>query len=185
MTLGLIRLLALGSLLGFSLACSPLPDWKPKTVEDQAINAGIVIEGEVSLVEQPDINSNGIITINLPFYHKGCGPTPVRISGFTNSAMCGIDAPVVGSRVTIFGCENIDFEINADVVLNEIDIHTGMIYENVLNDMEDKEEYGLKNPQATSECGVVSYLQCTKDKTAGANFIAMGLFLVSSYFFLL
>ncbi len=64
-------------------------------------------------------------------YFKSCGPKILTVGGFRSSAACGIDIPAIGSKIFIFGCKN---KISKPIImLNDINIGTGMVYYNKEN----------------------------------------------------
>ena len=99
------------------------PDFNFPTLEEQTDLASAIIRGKVTKVSG-DINS-GSIEMKVLEYVKGCGDqTIVLVTGFTNSAMCGVGTPKVGAEVVVFVClGSPDRKI---WVLNKYTLFTGM-----------------------------------------------------------
>ena len=116
------QLFTLALTISILRACSPAPGWVPSTIADQVNHASAVIYGRVdSVTQNPDQVSSYIHLTNTVFY-KGCGPSYVRINGFTSSAACGLDPPAVNTWVIVFVCRD-----GFHWKLNNINLHTGMV----------------------------------------------------------
>ena len=118
----MIKLLTAIICIGTLLACTPVPGWVPSTIAQQTTHAGAVISGKVDSVTPDASSASSYIHLVDAVFYKGCGPSYVRINGFTSSAACGIDPPAVGAQVIVFVCRD-----GYHWSLNNINIHTGSV----------------------------------------------------------
>ena len=103
-------------------ACTVSEDWEPSTIEEQMNHAGAVIYGVADSVHQDTNNFSHYVHLRNATFFKGCGPSYVRINGFTSSAQCGVDPPQVGDRIIVFVCRD-----GHHWKLNNINVFTGSI----------------------------------------------------------
>ena len=50
-------------------------------------------------------HSTRTIVLSNAVYYKGCGPSVVKINGYSSSTRCGVDAPDEGKEVIVFACK--------------------------------------------------------------------------------
>jgi len=124
-------------------SCSPLPNWVPATRDEQWMAAEYVVQGEVAEVQGDEM---GCVTtedgcwvhIKVVEVHKGksgfssaCDPSTLEsfyVTGFTQSAACGIDTPEVGAKGTFFLCSMEEKDGKCTAKLNtKGDIHIGFV----------------------------------------------------------
>ena len=122
---GIALIIFYQSLIQISSGCSVTPDFNFPTIEEQTDLASAMIRGKVSKVTG-DIN-RGSIELDVLEYVKGCGHKgTVAVTGFTNSAMCGVGRPKIGDEVMVFVCaEN---SSRTKWSLNKYTLFTGMYY---------------------------------------------------------
>ena len=94
------------SIISLYQACSLSSDWIAPSIKEAAELAGAVIVGRVKEHINPNSFIISEIILENAVYYKGCGPRQVKISGYSQSSMCGIDAPKVGTEVMVFVCRN-------------------------------------------------------------------------------
>jgi hypothetical protein len=78
------------------------------TIPESAKLAGAVILGIVENEKDPNAFMDNDIYLTNALYYKGCGPSRVRVKGYSQSSMCGIDAPKSGDKVMVFVCKDDD-----------------------------------------------------------------------------
>ena len=98
-----------------------LTNSKSVSISTQASLAGVVLSGEVEQVFR--MRFEQIVTLRNVKYFKGCGPSEVRVYGFKLNSDCHVEAPKIGTKTVIFGCDGKD-EIYP-IVLNDIGNYTG------------------------------------------------------------
>ena len=94
------------SILSIYKACSLSSDWVAPSIKEAAELAGAVIVGRVKEQINPNAFIISEIILENAIYYKGCGPSEVKISGSSQSSMCGIDAPKVGAKIMVFVCRD-------------------------------------------------------------------------------
>ena len=85
-------------------ACSPLPNYKYATIDEEASNAGAVIRGTVEKIIGGDQINDSTVVLSVDKYLKGCGQDSVVVSGFQGSSLCGSGIPDVGDELIVFVC---------------------------------------------------------------------------------
>lgn len=89
------------------MTCSLSADWVPSSVTEASGLAGAVIVGEVyNPPRNPQPFMIEEIYLQNATYYKGYGPKTVKISGYSQSSVCGIDAPKSGTKVILFVCKD-------------------------------------------------------------------------------
>jgi hypothetical protein len=88
------------------LSCSLVGNFVPASIPESAKFAGAVIVGIVENEVDPNAFMDSDIYLTNAQYYKGCGPSRVLISGYSQSSMCGIDAPKSGDKVIVFVCKD-------------------------------------------------------------------------------
>ena len=126
------RLFLLGMLAQIVLQCSPAPGWVPPTINEQVNLAGAVFKGKVLSVSGNQFSGFVVRYTNVEYF-KGCGPSTVRVTGYTSSAACGIDPPAVGSVNFVFACKGNDWALNNYTLHTGSVIHTAQIEQDITN----------------------------------------------------
>ena len=160
----LAKLFTLSLLISVLSACSPAPGWQQSTVKSQVYHAGAVIHGKVKKVIS-HANGKHTVVLKKSKFYVGCGKKRNRIKGFTSSAACGVDPPQVGNWIIVFVCRD-----GQHWKLNNINLHTGMIFANVTN--LNKVKNYTRRHTLTCKKGCLAYRNCTKPITFATNFIA-------------
>ena len=96
----LTKALVLATLACAYLNCSIAEGTRLASLADQANGAAFIIRGKVRSVNKA---KDSVRLYNVS-YLKGCGSRTVRVSGYTSSAACGVDAPAPGDEVVVFVC---------------------------------------------------------------------------------
>lgn len=139
--------------IGLVRSCSVTPDWEASTLEDQIKYAGAIIKGTVDEI-QGDVNSSSVILKDTIFY-RGAGPSVVKVSGFTNSAMCGVAPSEVGTDVIVFVCRE-----DQNWILSKINLFTGAVSADQSNmeilEAETEDEYRFE------DASFIKYKKCSK-----------------------
>jgi hypothetical protein len=91
-------------ILGLSLTCSLSFDFIYPTLEENFNNSGAAILGEVKPRENSKSRESEITLIKAQYF-KGCGPSEIKIKGYSDGALCSIMAPEGGSKVIVFVCK--------------------------------------------------------------------------------
>ena len=154
------NIILLSLLINLSFSCSPTPRWEPSTTQEQVKHAGAVVIGKVTTVETNNTNYISTITLEETVFYKGCGPKQITVTGFTDSAACGVDVPSKNSEIVVYVCRDKDKGIWK---LNEINIHAGAAVVNTTV-IEQLKEY-TENEDSCGECGLM-YADCTKPETS-------------------
>ena len=101
------KILFIAFIASSTLSCSLSRDWVPSNVTEASKLAGGVIVGTVL---NPPRNPMPFmiqeIFLENAVYYKGFGPSTVKISGYSQGSVCGIDAPKTGARVIVFVCKD-------------------------------------------------------------------------------
>lgn len=117
----IVTLLLMTLLCHVALSCSVTQDFIFPEIPESAILAGAILVGTVEqpppkppapegnqvLFISPFRMKNSVYLTNVQYY-KGCGPSRVKVSGYSSSSMCGIGAPDSGKRVIVFVCKDGD-----------------------------------------------------------------------------
>ena len=132
--------------------CRVSSDFEFPTFEEGFERSGAVVLGTVDqVIEGQPFRMADIVLKETQFY-KGCGPSTIRIGGYSSGAHCGVFPPVEGSRVIVLLCN-----MNGKWMLNNFAAFTG--------------QYSGKNPkfvkklksvsQETKECGLeIEFEEC-------------------------
>ena len=107
----MIKIFLFAMFATIALQCKPAPGWVPPTINEQVSLSGVVFKGIVVKVSGTPYKGF-VVHYNKVEYFKGCGPTKVRVTGYTSSAACGVDAPAVGSVNFVFACNGKDWALN-------------------------------------------------------------------------
>ena len=83
--------------------CLDAPGSITVPIDTQASLAGVIFVGEVEQIFR--MRFDQIVTFRNVEYFKGCGPSRVRVIGFKLNSDCGVEAPKIGTRTLVFGCE--------------------------------------------------------------------------------
>lgn len=86
--------------------CSLMGDFVGASIPESAKFAGAVIVGIVENEKDPMAFMDNDIYLTNAQYYKGCGPSKVKVTGYSQSSMCGIDAPKTGDKVMVFVCRD-------------------------------------------------------------------------------
>ena len=91
--------------LGLKACRVPRTFIDPYLEESYNLCAAAII-GTVESLSDPEVEFESEIILNNAVYYKGCGPSRVRVKGYSSESQCGIPAPVSGERVIVFVCKD-------------------------------------------------------------------------------
>lgn len=125
------------------------------SVEEQALLAGVVLEGTVN--NRYNQGTEGLLLYVK--YYAGCGPEKtINIKGFTNTnKRDSLTLPKNGTKIIVFACVSVDQNGNATYTLNKYAPGAGFVAENLRNQV-------VKATAGDYRCftGDLMYKQCQK-----------------------
>ena len=92
----------------FTRPCRVSNDFKFPTIEESYFLCGAVLVGRVENNPTPEVLSNSVIFLKDVEYYKGCGPSEVKITGYSSGSRCGISPPRTGKKIIVFVCRDPD-----------------------------------------------------------------------------
>ena len=150
------KILFVAFIASSSLCCSLSRDWVPSNVTEASKLAGAVIVGTVL---NPPRNPMPFmieeIFLENAVYYKGFGPSTVKVKGYSQGSVCGINAPKTGARVIVFACKD---EKSDGWKLHKYTAHAGQKIWNEKNQKDLESALGGPN-SATSETFVYKACQ--------------------------
>ena len=87
-------------------SCRVISGFQVADIEESAELSGAVLVGTVRNENPNQFPFDRDVTLVDATYYKGCGPKTVDIVGYSSSSMCGVSAPVDGTRVIAFVCKD-------------------------------------------------------------------------------
>lgn len=102
----LVLLISMTLMLKPTTCCSLSRGFVFAKIPESAELAGAIIVGTVENERDPRQFIDEDIYLTDAVYYKGCGPSRVRVSGYSSSSMCGFDTPKAGRRVMVFVCRD-------------------------------------------------------------------------------
>ena len=97
----IIRINILFVILQMMKLCRVTDDYVFPTISESYDLCGAVILGEV---EDTLTTSHSYIYLKNSEYYKGCGPTRVKIEGYSAGSRCGVFPPRPGKKIIVFVC---------------------------------------------------------------------------------
>ena len=76
------------------------------TMEESYALSGAVIQGTVDNYAEEGVLENKEIYLKDAVYYKGCGPSRIKISGYSSGARCSIFPPRTGKKIIVFVCKD-------------------------------------------------------------------------------
>ena len=86
--------------------CSLSYGFKFPTIEESYNLCGAVIVGTVEKQQKAGLFRQKDIYLKNSVYYKGCGPSRVKITGYSSGARCSIYPPEENQEIIVFVCRN-------------------------------------------------------------------------------
>ena len=104
----LVNLITFNFLMFLIKSCRVSEDFVFPNIKDSYPICGAVLVGTVENLPTKDVLDSCSIYIKDAVYFKGCGPSEVKISGYSSGARCGVYPPRTGKRIIAFVCGDPD-----------------------------------------------------------------------------
>ena len=168
----MLKIIFILSLLSTSIfSCRTASDWVPSTIEESYQLAGAVVVGEVIEEPEPDrkefvglmfLAKNSVKLKNVVYY-KGCGPSEIKVKGFSTPERCGVAAAKPGTKVLVFICPQDDLK---EWSINQYTAYAGQV---IATEENINKVLALSSEESECSLGHIRSLICQKREIKKAN----------------